>query len=389
MRPLHMQKISIIEFLSKGEELINPETFVRLIPVLKVPFRHYAKGIDCIDGKLNIRFDATEKDGVVAPDADKVWAGTVMQEEDWMYIQSILSELPELTFPVPKEVCKKFINEFLIAKDSPDWFPWILNGNHLKMDGIRRENIFRSETQHFHRALVDGVVIVVDQSYSRCLSLGSPGEVFISKEDAAIYLRRKGLARCTVEDGKTLDELITEPNIELPGAIFQHYYGIPQGLLTSSLDEYRQRLKQDIIYESIQRQTNSQSKEMNKEVIQNTADDEEESVVQTADISDDSINASIVSNENDKQPITEETRPIVTATNAQPTQDPTPTSMEADTLLSINKTAKLLSVSRGTIYNYIKDKTLIPPFPESYGTKGAKRFKNQDILDWARSRGQK
>lgn len=372
-----MQKISIIEFLSKGEELINPETFVRLIPVLKVPFRHYAKGIDCIRGKLDVRLE------------NGAWAGSMMEEEDWAYIKSMLPELPELTFPVPENVCEKLINEFLLSEGSPNWFPWILNGTHLKRDKKLREETFRAEAEQFCQAFYDAVVIVVDKNHSRCMSLSAPGEVFISKEDAAIYLKRRGLAGCTVEDGKTLDELITEPSIEFPKAIYQHNYGMPQGLQFYDIDGYRQMLKQGIKYEPIRQQTNSQPKEEHEAIVQNEADNAEESVAQTADTPDDSINTAMAPSENDKHPITEETRPTVTVTNAQPTQDLTPPLMESDTLLSINKTAKLLSLSRNTVYSYIKDKTLIPPFPASYGTKGAKRFKKQDILDWARSRGQK
>ncbi len=215
------------------EEIIPWDEVVRLVINLRIPFRHSAKGIECITGGVSSYMSV--------PDGRIQWLPLVLKDNQWEFIKEHLQDLPSLEFPVPLGIANEFIDKFIMLKDSPNIVPSFLTLNSLINDQIARYSQFTSEKEELNRIVSECVVFLVDASWRTCKNLTHG--VYFTKRDAIQYLGKKGLLDRAFATGCSWREQIREPEIEgLPPPIEDRYYGLPQELIKMGIQEYRKTL---------------------------------------------------------------------------------------------------------------------------------------------------
>jgi len=215
------------------EEIIPWDEVVRLVINLRIPFRHRAKGIECITGGYG-SIQPT-------PGATLQWFPLVLSENLWGFINEHLKELPSLEFPVPLGTANEFIDKFIMLKDSPNIVPSFLTRASLNDDQRKRDSLFAPEKEELNRIVSERDEFLVDSSRSMLKNLTHG--VYFTKRDAIQYLEKKGLLDRAFAMGCSWRDQIREPEIGgLPPPTEDRYYGLPQELIKMGIQEYRKTL---------------------------------------------------------------------------------------------------------------------------------------------------
>lgn len=215
------------------EEIVPWDEVVKLVINLCIPFRHRAKGIECITGGIS-SFQTI-------PGGSVNWLPFVMKDDFWGFIKEHLQELPSLAFPVSLGIANDFVDKFIMLKDSPNYMPSFLTSMSLNNDQQQRTSLFKEEKEELQKLVLNRDVFLVDASRKKCEHLTHG--VFFSKREAIQYLDKKGLLdRAFATDCSWRDQ-IREPEV---GGLSQptedRYYGLPQELIRMGIQEYRKTL---------------------------------------------------------------------------------------------------------------------------------------------------
>lgn len=215
------------------EEIIPWDEVVRLVINLLIPFRHRAKGIECITGGFSSY--KSVPDGLIQ------WLPFVLKDKQWEFIKEHLQDLPSLEFPVPLGIANEFIEKFIMLKDSPSIVPSFLTRASLIDDQRKRDSLFVPEKEELNRLVSEHDVFLVDASRKKCIGLAHGA--YFTKREAIHYLEKKGLLDRAFAMGCSWGDQIREPEIGgLPPPIEDRYYGLPQELITMGIQEYRRTL---------------------------------------------------------------------------------------------------------------------------------------------------
>ena len=215
------------------EEIIPWDEVVRLVVNLLIPFRHRAKGIECITGGF---FSNHQSQG-----GPVSWFPPVLSENDWEFIKEHLQELPSLEFPVPIGIANEFVDKFIMLKDSPDFVPAFLTSMDLNADQQQRVYLFNSEIEQLERLVSERDVFLVDASRRKCVNLTHG--VYFSKREAIQYLAKKGLLDRAFATGCSWRDQTREPEAGGISPLGEDiYYGLPQELIRMGIQEYRKTL---------------------------------------------------------------------------------------------------------------------------------------------------
>ncbi len=215
------------------EEIIPWNEVVMLAINLRIPFRHRAKGIECIIGG---RRSYEEYSG-----GPTKWLPFVLSEKDWVFINDHLQELPSLEFPIPLGIANEFIDKFIALKNSPNIVPSFLTNTSLNADQRQRVAHFELEMEELKRLVSERNLCLITKSRSESRNL-SDG-VYFSKREAVQYLDRKGLLDRALAKGCCWRDLIREPEVgELSAPTEDTYYGFSQELIGMGIQAYRKIL---------------------------------------------------------------------------------------------------------------------------------------------------
>lgn len=215
------------------EEIVPWDEVVRLVINLRIPFRHKAKGIECV---TEVFFSC-----LPIPAGPITWFPIVSNENHWGFIKEHLKELPSLEFPVPLGIANDFIDKFILLKDSPNIVPFFLTSTNLNSDQQKRTSLFTSEKEQLQQLVSEGDVFLVDASRRKCEYLTHG--VYFSKREAIQYLDKKGLLDRAFAAGCSWRDQIRVPEVGgLPAPTADIYYGLPQELISMGIQEYRKTL---------------------------------------------------------------------------------------------------------------------------------------------------
>lgn len=215
------------------EEIVPWDEIVKLEINLRIPFRHKAKGIKCITGK---RAPYQQ-----SPGGPIVWFPFVLDENYLGFIKEHLQELPSLECPVPLDIANEFIEKFIMLKNSPDMVPSFLTNTSLNADQQRRTNMFKLVKEELQQLVSKGDVFLVDASRNKCEYLTHG--VYFSKHEAIQYLGKKGLLDRALSAGCSWRDQIRVPEVEGLSLLTEDIrYGLPQELISMSIQEYRKIL---------------------------------------------------------------------------------------------------------------------------------------------------
>ena len=215
------------------EEIVPWDEVVRLVINLRIPFRHRAKGIECITGGIS-SFQTI-------PGGSVNWLPFVMKEDFWGFIKEHLQELPSLEFPVSLGIANDFVDKFIMLKDSPNYMPSFLTSMSLNVDQQQRNSQFKEEKEELQKLVLNRDVFLVDASRSKCEYLTHG--VYFSKRQAIQYLDKKGLLERAFATGCSWRDQILEPDVGgLSSPNDDAYYGLPKELIKMGVEEYRKTL---------------------------------------------------------------------------------------------------------------------------------------------------
>lgn len=213
-----------------SEDIILWDEVVRLAVNLLIPFRHRAKGIECITGKFNS-----------IPGSPVTWLPFVVSEKDWGFIKEHLHELPSLEFPIPLDVSNDFIDKFIMLKDSPNFVPSFLTSMSLNHDQERRDTQFTKYKEELQKQVSESDVFLVDESRIKCIYLTHG--VYFTKREAIQYLERKGLLGRAFATGCSWRDQIREHEVGgLSTSAENPYDALPKELYVMGIGEYRKIL---------------------------------------------------------------------------------------------------------------------------------------------------
>ena len=216
-----------------SEEIVPWDQVLRLVINLIIPFRHGAKGIECITGRRG-HFR-------LSTDAPLKWVPFVVDEYYLKFIREHLQELPSLEYPVPIGIANDFIDKFIMLKDSPDTVPTFLTRTSLSADQQQRTSLFMLEKEQLKQLVSEGNVFLVDASRRKCNHLMP--DVYFSKREAIQYLDKKGLLDRAFAAGCSWRDQIREPEVGgLPAPTENIFYGLPEELISMGIPEYRKTL---------------------------------------------------------------------------------------------------------------------------------------------------
>ena len=212
------------------EDIILWAEVVRLAVNLLIPFRHRAKGIECITGGLSS-----------IPGSAVTWLPFVVSEKDWGFIKEHMHELPSLEFPIPLEVSKDFVDKFIMLKDSPSFVPSFLTSMSLNHDQELRDIQFTKYKEELQKQVSESDVLLVDESRIKCIYLTHG--VYFTKREAIQYLERKGLLDRAFAKGCSWRDQIREPEVGGLSTSAENPYGaLPKELYVMGIGEYRKIL---------------------------------------------------------------------------------------------------------------------------------------------------
>lgn len=217
------------------EEIVPWDEVLRLVINLLLPFRHRAKGIECITGRL-----------MPVPQSlgnSPMWIPCVLDENYLRFIKEHLQELPSLEYPVPLGIANEFIDKFIMLKNSPDMVPSILTRMDLIEDQQKRADLFKREKVDLQKLASRDAnyVYLIDASRQQCKYLTH--DVYFSKNEAIQYLNKKGLLDRAIARGCSWRDQIDEPEVGgLPQPTVNHNYGLPEELVAMGIQEYRKTL---------------------------------------------------------------------------------------------------------------------------------------------------
>ncbi|MFA6201648.1 MAG: AlpA family phage regulatory protein [Gallionella sp.] len=212
-----------------SEDIILWDEVVRLAVNLFIPFRHRAKGIECITGGLT-KFPSPAE-----------WLPIKLNENDWRFIKEHLHELPSLEFPIPLDISKDFVDKFIMLKDSPSFVPSFLTSMSLNHDQELRDIQFTEYKEELQRLVSERDVLLVNYSRIKCVNLTHG--VYFTKREAIQYLERKGLLDRAFATGCSWGDQIREPEVgEISKSAENPYDALPKELYVIGIGEYRKIL---------------------------------------------------------------------------------------------------------------------------------------------------
>lgn len=215
------------------DEIVPWDGVVKLAINLLVPFRHTAKGIECITGSR-----APIKEPTLDP---SVWIPYILTENFLGFIKEHLQKLPSLEYPIPPNTANEFIEKFIMIKNSPDMLPSFLTSTDLNADREKRANLFTPVKKELKQLMLEGDVFLVDALRRKCTDLSQ--DIYFTKRGAIQYLDKKGLLDRAFAAGSSWRYQICEPVVgESLSPADKLYYGLPQELINQGIEKYRNTL---------------------------------------------------------------------------------------------------------------------------------------------------
>lgn len=363
------------------EEIIPWDEVVRLVINLLIPFRHRAKGIECITGGFSSYKSV--------PDGRIQWLPFVLKDKQWEFIKEHLKDLPSLEFPVPLGIANEFIEKFIMLKDSPSIVPSFLTRASLINDQRKRDSLFAPEKEELNQLVSERDVFLVDASRKKCICLAHG--VYFTKREAIHYLEKKGLLYRAFAVGCSWRDQIQEPEIGgLPSPIEERFYGLPQELITMGIQEYRRTLtlrKSEVVASQLAQlhpkfETEQVIEEDSGEINASAPVLEPDSMpaengpnlaVDVVPLIQDSLPTTVGSNNvkssSFKDPVVSENEDVKSR-KENPVTDSETTLVDEDDpaatrLIGMKEVMERLGVSRQTVYNYMdpESSSYIPNFP--------------------------
>lgn len=350
------------------EEIVPWDDVINLAINLTIPFRHRAKGIECITGRR-----APIQQSPIVP---AEWIPYVLNEKFLGFIKEHLQELPLLVYPISPSKANEFIDKFIMLKDSPDMLPSFLTSEDLNADREKRVNLFTPMKKDLEQLILDGDVFLVDGFRIKRTDLSH--NVYFTKRGAIQYLETKALLDRAFSEGSTWRNLILEPDVEAsPSPTEKIYYGLSKELINFGIQEYRKMLTlrklEFVVSQTAQLPPSltdsdhitKESQILSESAINSVLDqplpiqNSSTSSVTKSNIKSPSAQIAIVPEDNKQNSINES--PIIECKTTLLNE----TDSGITRLIGMSEVMKRLGVSRPTVYNYMKSdhKSYNPDFP--------------------------
>ena len=385
------------------DEIIPWDEVVRLVTILLVPFRHHAKGIDCITG----RFSSHQ----LTPTGPITWFPYPLSESLSHFIKEHLDELPPLAYPIPIGIARDFIDNFIVLRDSPDTIPSFLTRASLQHDREIRESLFIEEKKHLQRLVSKNNTSIIDASRHTCTHLTHG--VYFTRKEAIRYLDQKGLIDRALISACSWKDKIREPEFaEDSSATEDTYHGFSKELISIGTLEYRKLL---IIrrFEAIETKHISEPRIESLEHEKYIKD--EPSDINTKKTMTENSPRKIDRNHNQEVNVLDPSQPAPLSTIEDKSSKydfPPQDSLQYDTkpksrdttattetppadknkhlakkLIGMKEILQLLGISRPTVYNYLNPNSpsYNPKFPQPIKLNSENRWHESEILDFLES----
>ena len=360
------------------DEIISWDEVVKLVVVLRIPFRHKAKGIDCIEDYWSSHQPT--------PTSPASWFTYSLKPSHIQFIAKHLDKLPHLEGPVPRDVARAFIDDFILLKDAPSIIPIFLTTAGLKLDSERRDTLFNHERDQLQELVSKNKISIIDTSRRICSHITYG--VQLTRNEAILYLEERGLSDLAFLSSRSVKDQIREPeSIPTTSTDYDTYHGFSKELFTLGIHEYKKLLitrKHDSIAnniileqkeESLERvsitESHSGDTDINEQNSVAFIEEVAHSPTTETDITDqpEPTPKTIVSRKTlqcdrpaqDTSSIYKNTKGTSKAVNAPSTDE---IELVTRKLIGTKEVMQLLGVSRPTIYNYLNPGS--PSFNEKF-----------------------
>lgn len=306
------------------DDLIPFYDLPKLVSVLLHPYRHKAKGIECITGRyISVPLQGNQL----------AWFPQQLSEDEIGHIERNLNSLFSLEFPITESQGNQFINDFILLPSSPAWIPILLTNKSLLNDNERREASFNKHLHELKKLLKEKEIHILDASRIRHHHAG-PYDSFLPKSMAVEQLKKIALLDKAISYGSTYLEIIREPDNKATEEPL--YEDMPKGLREFGKDAY---LKLLLINSSVEKKHHEPPKEAKlKEKSYDEKSDKKSNLPEKTNETD-RADKSNYKNQNDE-----------------------------DNLMNVADVIKFLNIDSNTLYNYTRKRhpSYDPTFPKPF-----------------------